>query len=141
MKEIIIYSDGACAGNPGPGGWGSIIVYKDIEKEISGGDVATTNNRMELTGVIEALKHLKEPCSVKIVSDSKYVVEGINSWLKGWIAKNFNKVKNPELWQDYIKVSQGHKITAEWVRGHNGHPMNERCDGLAVIQRDYFKSL
>jgi ribonuclease HI len=134
MKKITIYTDGACSGNPGPGGWGTIIVYNEIEKELCGGEKNTTNNRMELTAVIEGLAALKEPCQVHIVSDSKYVTEAINSWLKNWIKKGFDKVKNPELWIRYVEVSKQHKITTEWVKGHSGHEMNERCDKLAVSQ-------
>ena len=132
MKEITIYSDGACSGNPGPGGYGAIVVYKSFEKEVFGGETNTTNNRMELKAVIEAMKTLKEDCNIKVVSDSKYVVEAINSWLTNWIKKDFNKVKNDDLWIEYVSVSKNHKVTAEWIKGHNGHEMNERCDKLAV---------
>ncbi|MEA3354420.1 MAG: ribonuclease HI [Campylobacterota bacterium] len=136
MKEITIYSDGSSLGNPGPGGWGTILEYKGNIKELSGGNPLTTNNQMELTGAIEGLKALKEPCKVKIISDSKYVVQAINEWLDNWIKNNWRTagkkpVKNLELWQEYMKVSQGHIIDAVWVKGHNGHPQNERCDELA----------
>ena len=136
MKQIVIYSDGSSLGNPGPGGWGTILSYQGKKKELSGGKKLTTNNQMELTGVVEGLKMLKEPCDVTIISDSNYVVHSINQWLKNWIAngwKNASKKepKNKELWQEYIEVSSKHKIKAVWVKGHNGHPENERCDELA----------
>lgn len=139
MKEVILYTDGACAGNPGPGGWGGVLVHKEIEKEFSGGEKGTTNNRMELTAVIKGLSYLKEPCKVHIVSDSQYVLKGINEWMAGWIKKNFKDVKNVDLWTTYLEVSKGHKITVEWVKGHNGHPYNERCDVLASEQANFYK--
>jgi len=131
MKKITLFSDGSALGNPGPGGYGVILRFGDKEKELSGSEAYTTNNRMELLGAIEGLKALKEPCEVDIVSDSSYVVKGINEWLEGWIKRDFKKVKNPDLWQEYIKVSALHKINAIWVRGHDGHEENERCDKLA----------
>jgi len=131
MKQITLFSDGSALGNPGPGGFGTILRYGGKEREISGGEAHTTNNRMELRGVIEGLKALKEPCEVEIVSDSSYVVKGINDWLQNWIKRDFNKVKNPDLWREYIRVSAPHRIKATWVRGHDGHPENERCDLLA----------
>lgn len=131
MKHITLFSDGSALGNPGPGGYGTILRYGEHERLISGGEVHTTNNRMELKGVIEGLKALKESCEVEIVSDSSYVVKGINEWLVGWIKRDFSKVKNPDLWSEYIEVSKPHKIKATWVRGHNGHDENERCDLLA----------
>lgn len=131
MKKVTLFSDGSALGNPGPGGYGVILRYGDKEKELSGGFKHTTNNRMELTGVIEGLRALKEPCEVEIVSDSSYVVKGINEWLDGWIKKGFKKVKNPELWQEYVEVAKPHTIHATWVRGHDGHEENERCDMLA----------
>jgi len=131
MKQITLFSDGSALGNPGPGGFGTILRYGQSEREISGGEAHTTNNRMELRGVIEGLKALKEPCEVEIVSDSSYVVKGINDWLQNWIKRDFNKVKNPDLWREYIRVSAPHRIKATWVRGHDGHPENERCDLLA----------
>jgi len=136
MKSITLYSDGSSLGNPGPGGWGTILEFNGHIKELSGADSLTTNNQMELIGVIEGLKALKEPCDVSIYSDSKYVVQGINEWLGNWIKNNWKTaskkpVKNQELWQDYIKVSKDHKINANWVKGHAGHPQNERCDELA----------
>jgi ribonuclease HI len=134
LKQITLYADGSSLGNPGPGGYGGILEYKGHTKEYSGAEAMTTNNRMELRGVIEGLKLLKEPCDVEIVSDSSYVVKAINEWLDGWIAKDFKKVKNVDLWQEYLDVSKPHHIKATWVRGHNGHPQNERCDILAREQ-------
>jgi len=131
MKHITLFSDGSALGNPGPGGYGTILRYGEKERELSGGEPHTTNNRMELRGVIEGLKVLKEPCDVEIISDSSYVVKGINEWLQNWIKRDFAKVKNPDLWRDYIRVSAPHRIKATWVRGHDGHPENERCDTLA----------
>ncbi len=131
MKKITLFSDGSALGNPGPGGYGVILRYGTKEKEISGYEVHTTNNRMELLAVIEGLRALSEQCEVEIISDSSYVVKGINEWLANWIKRDFKKVKNPDLWRDYIEVSQGHKVTATWVRGHDGHEENERCDKLA----------
>ncbi len=136
MKKIRLYSDGSSLGNPGAGGWGTILKYKDNIKELSGGDPYTTNNIMELTGVVEGLKVLKEPCEVEVISDSKYVVQGINEWLSNWEKNNWrtaskSPVKNLELWQEYLEVSKKHKITATWVKGHAGHIENERCDTLA----------
>ena len=131
MKKITLFCDGSSLGNPGAGGWGAILRFGDKEKELSGGEEYTTNNRMELLAVIEGLKALKEPCFVSVVSDSSYVVKGINEWLKGWIKKEFKGVKNPDLWLLFLEVSRIHKVDATWVRGHNGHPENERCDILA----------
>jgi ribonuclease HI len=131
VKHITLFSDGSALGNPGPGGFGTILRYGERERIISGGERHTTNNRMELRGVIEGLKALKESCSVEIVSDSSYVVKGINEWLVGWVKKDFSKVKNPDLWGEYLEAAKPHKIKATWVRGHNGHDENERCDQLA----------
>ncbi len=131
MKKVTLFSDGSALGNPGPGGYGTILRYGGSERELSGGEPHTTNNRMELRGVIEGLKALKEPCEVEIVSDSSYVVKGINEWLRSWIARDFKKVKNPDLWREYLDVSTPHRIHATWVRGHDGHVENERCDKLA----------
>jgi len=130
-KQVTIYSDGSSLGNPGPGGYGGILDYQGHRKEFVGGEPHTTNNRMELRGVIEGLKMLKEPCDVEIVSDSSYVVNGINKWLSGWGKRDFKKVKNPDLWREYIAASRPHQVRATWVRGHAGHPANERCDTLA----------
>lgn len=131
MKQVYLFSDGSALGNPGPGGFGTILRFGDKEKEIVGSEPHTTNNRMELRGVIEGLRVLKEPCNVIIVSDSSYVVKAINEWLENWVKKDFKKVKNVDLWQDYLEVSKPHKIEAKWVRGHDGHAENERCDLLA----------
>jgi len=141
MKQVTIFCDGSSLGNPGPGGYGVILRYGNREKELTGGDPMTTNNRMELMAVIEGLKALKEPCDVTIYSDSSYVVNGINEWLEGWIKRNFKKVKNPELWQLYIEAAKPHKIKAIWVKGHNGHPENERCDELARTTAEKLKKL
>lgn len=144
MKQINLYSDGSSLGNPGPGGWGTILKYNGHIKEFSGGNPMTTNNQMELQGVIEGLKRLKEPCKVHIISDSKYVVQAINEWLAGWVRNGFKTaakkpVKNVELWQEYLEVSKPHTITAEWVKGHAGHEENERCDILARTQAEKLK--
>lgn len=144
MKKINLYTDGACSGNPGPGGWGAILVFNGTEKEFSGGTKNTTNNQMELLAVIEGLKALKQPCEVHIVSDSKYVIQAIQEWLpnwkkNNWIGYNKKEIKNVELWQEFDLVSKNHVLTLEWVKGHAGHPMNERCDKLATTQRDLHK--
>jgi len=131
VKKITLFSDGSALGNPGPGGYGVILRFGDKEREIVGAAEHTTNNRMELLGVIEGLAALKEPCEVAVISDSSYVVKGINEWLANWIKRDFKKVKNPDLWRRYIEVSKPHKIDAIWVRGHDGHIENERCDILA----------
>ena len=136
MKKVYIYSDGSSLGNPGPGGWGTVLKYNNFTKEISGGDPYTTNNKMELQGAIEGLRLLKEPCKVELISDSKYVVQAINEWLKNWVKNNWKTaskkpVKNIELWKQYISVSQQHTVKAIWVKGHAGHIENERCDSLA----------
>ncbi len=131
MKKISLFSDGSALGNPGPGGFGTILRYNGRERIVSGGEPHTTNNRMELRGVIEGLRALKEPCEVEIVSDSSYVVKGINEWLAGWVRRNFAKVKNPDLWKAYLEAAAPHRIHAIWVRGHDGHEENERCDVIA----------
>ena len=144
MKQVEIFTDGACSGNPGPGGWGAILRYNGHEKEMSGGEELTTNNRMELIAVIEALKALKEPCEVTLTSDSKYVCDAIKlGWAKKWRANNWiksdkSKAKNPELWEELLKEMERHKVRVNWVRGHNGHPENERCDRLAVAEAKKF---
>lgn len=140
MARIEIFTDGACSGNPGPGGWGAILRWKDTEKELSGGAVETTNNRMELTAVIEALKALKVRCVISLYTDSKYVMEGVTKWLPNWKAnhwKTANKkspVKNIDLWQALDELLPQHEILWNWVKGHNGHPENERVDKLARDQ-------
>ncbi|MCH9814206.1 MAG: ribonuclease HI [Epsilonproteobacteria bacterium] len=131
MKQVHLYSDGSSLGNPGYGGYCAILKYGDHEKVISGGQVDATNNQMELKAVIEGLRVLKEPCFVNITSDSSYVVNGINEWLDGWVKKAFKKVKNPDLWGEYIEVSKAHQVKAYWVKGHAGHEENERCDDIA----------
>ncbi len=141
MKKITLFSDGSALGNPGPGGYGVVLRFGNKERELYGGETHTTNNRMELLGVIEGLRALKEPCEVKVISDSSYVVKAINEWLDGWIKKDFKKVKNVDLWKEYIKVAKQHKIDATWVRGHNGHEENERCDKLARDEAERQKEL
>lgn len=147
MKNVEIFTDGACKGNPGPGGWGAILRYGTVEKEISGGESHTTNNRMELIAVIEALKCLKERCSVTLCSDSQYVCNSVNKgWAKGWKAKNWVKsgnkpVPNTDLWKELLEQLERHIVTFVWVRGHDGHPENERCDRLAVAQAEKYKAL
>ena len=137
MEEVIIYTDGACSGNPGPGGWGSILMYKDNKKEISGGKENTTNNIMELTAVIEGLKLLKFPCKVKLYSDSAYVVNAFNQkWIYGWLKngwRNASKepVKNKELWQELYDLTKIHKVEFIKVKGHSDNEYNNRCDELA----------
>jgi ribonuclease HI len=139
-KQIALYSDGSSLGNPGPGGYGGILRFKDKEKIYSGGEEHTTNNRMELRGVIEGLKLLKEPCYIDIYSDSSYVVNAINGWLKGWIAKDFKKVKNVDLWHAYIEASKGHTIQAHWIKGHDGHNENELCDQIAKEEAQKYQA-
>lgn len=140
MKKITLFSDGSALGNPGPGGFGTILRYNDKERIISGGEAHTTNNRMELRGVIEGLKALKEPCEVEVVSDSSYVIKAINEWLQSWVARDFKKVKNPDLWREYLTVSKPHRITGTWVRGHAGHEENERCDDIARAIAEHYKA-
>ncbi len=135
-KHVKIYTDGACSGNPGAGGWGAILVYGEHEKEISGGEPETTNNRMELMAVISALEILKSPCIVDIYSDSSYVLKGIDEWLPAWKARGWKTadkkpVKNVEYWQRLEEATKPHIIKWHWVKGHNGHAMNERADALA----------
>jgi ribonuclease HI len=136
VKQIDVFTDGACKGNPGPGGWGAVIRYGKHEKEISGGDPDTTNNRMELSATIQALKILIEPCKVKLHTDSRYVIDGITKWIHGWQRngwKNASKqpVSNIDLWHDLIEATARHQVEWIWVKGHNGHPENERADRLA----------
>ena len=144
MKEIELFTDGACSGNPGPGGWGAILRYNGMEKELSGGEENTTNNRMELTAAIEGLSALKEPCRVRLVTDSRYVADGIGkgwaaSWRKnGWRKADKKPALNADLWEKLLLLTELHTVEIEWVRGHNGHPENERCDALAVA---YYKAL
>ncbi len=141
-KEVEIYTDGACSGNPGPGGYGVILKYKGQVKELSGGEPQTTNNRMELMGVITGLNALKEPCVVMLYSDSKYIIDAINKgWAKKWRANNWiksdkKKALNIDLWEQLLVLLDKHEVTFNWVKGHAGHTENERCDELAVMQRD-----
>lgn len=139
MKKIYLFSDGSSLGNPGHGGYCAILRFGEHEKVISGAIRDATNNQMELLAVIEGLKALKEPCEVEIISDSSYVVKGINEWLENWKQKEFKKVKNPDLWKEYVEVSKPHKIKATWVRGHNGHEENERCDKIAKEEAQSLK--
>lgn len=143
-RQVYIFSDGACSGNPGPGGWGVILRCDGYEKELSGGEAHTTNNRMELTGVIKGLEALKYPCKVTIQTDSRYVVDGIEkgwaaSWRKrGWVKADKKPALNPDLWGRLLDLLEIHEVKFTWIKGHAGHPENERCDSLAVEQRDLF---
>ena len=138
MKQVTLYTDGACSGNPGPGGWGAILIYNEYKKEMSGGEKETTNNKMELTAAIEGLSALKEPCIVKIYSDSKYLIDGITKgWARSWRDKGWKKsdgkpALNIDLWQKILQLDDYHDIEYIWVKGHAGNPYNERCDRLAV---------
>ena len=144
MKQVNIYTDGACRGNPGKGGWGAILVYGKYEKELSGGEVETTNNRMELTAAIEGLSALKEPCEVTLTSDSKYLTDAINKgWLVNWKKRGWRKsdgdaLPNLDLWKQIDELIAKHKVTFVWVKGHEGHEYNERCDALATAYADSF---
>ncbi|MBR3994454.1 MAG: ribonuclease HI [Clostridia bacterium] len=145
MKEVYLYTDGACRGNPGKGGWGAILKYGKFQKEMSGGEPMTTNNRMELLAAINGLSALKEPCRVILTSDSKYMVDGITKgWAKSWKEKNWRKADgkpalNPELWDSLLSLCDKHEVEFIWVKGHAGHPENERCDVLATTFADSFK--
>jgi len=138
MKKITLYTDGACSGNPGPGGWAAILRYGDHSKELSGGYRRTTNNRMELMAVIRGLESLKEPCAVSVVSDSRYIVDAMNKgWVRRWESNNWKRNKteralNPDLWSRILSLCAHHEVSFEWTRGHAGHRYNERCDELAV---------
>jgi len=144
IKFVEIFTDGACSGNPGPGGYGVVLRYGTREKELSGGDSSTTNNRMELLGVITGLAALKEPCQVTLTTDSKYVVDSITKgWVYNWKKNNWIKsdkkpALNVDLWEKLLPLLEKHKVTFKWVKGHAGHPENERCDRLAVEQRDLY---
>ena len=131
MKTVTLYTDGACSGNPGPGGWGAILEYMGHEKELSGGESSTTNNRMELTAVIEGLSALKESCTVELYSDSKYVIDGLQ---KGWIKSDKKPALNPDLWEKLLTLTRRHEMHYHWVKGHAENPKNNRCDELAVNQ-------
>jgi ribonuclease HI len=141
MEKVEIFTDGACRGNPGPGGYGSIIRTRDQENEISGSAKSTTNNIMELTAAVVALKQLKEPCEVTLTSDSQYLVKGMTQWIEGWAKKGWltatkQPVKNKDIWLELNKLNKIHKISWKWVRGHQGHAENERCDLLANMAVD-----
>ncbi len=140
MKQVTLYTDGACSGNPGPGGWAAILKYGRYVKELSGGEKATTNNRMELTAVIKGLEALSEPCAVDLWSDSKYVIDALEKgWAKGWRARGWVKgdkkpALNPDLWERLLELCEEHRVTLHWVKGHADDPYNERCDKLAVAE-------
>jgi ribonuclease HI len=146
MKRVELYTDGACRGNPGPGGWGAILVYHGKEKELSGGEASTTNNRMELMAAIAGMSALREPCEIVLTSDSKYLVDAINKgWLASWKRNGWRKADksallNVELWQKIDSLLEIHEVSFVWVHGHTGHPYNERCDALATAYADKFKS-
>lgn len=142
-KHITLYTDGACSGNPGPGGWACLLTYQDTSKHLSGGHPQTTNNQMELTAVIRGLSELKQACQVDLYTDSKYVLEGATKWLDGWIQKGWRRsdnkpVLNVKLWQQLLPLLSYHDITWHWVKGHAGHPQNELVDALACQERDNF---
>ena len=144
MKHVDIFTDGACSGNPGPGGWGAILRYGEIEKELSGGEAETTNNRMELMAAISALQALKSPCEVDLYTDSAYVKDGISKWIHGWKRNGWKTadrkpVKNVDLWQRLDEARLRHRVTWEWIKGHAGHPENERADELARAGMAPFK--
>jgi len=144
VKKVTIYTDGACSGNPGPGGWGAILKYGKYEKELSGGEKYTTNNRMELMGAIKALEALNEPCIVSLYTDSQYIADAFNKgWLKSWERNGWKRkegeLKNPDLWQRLWQLAGTHEITVNWVKGHSDNEYNNRCDQLAVRRRDEFR--
>lgn len=147
MKQVSIYTDGACSGNPGPGGWAAILIYNGIEKALSGGERQTTNNRMELTAVISALQALKEPCSVELWSDSKYVIDALEKgWALGWKKKGWMRNKkepalNPDLWEILLQLTVIHDMHYHWVKGHADNEYNNRCDAMAVEQRDRYATI
>lgn len=144
IKDVYIYTDGACKGNPGPGGWGAILRHKQSKKEISGGEAQTTNNRMEMTALIEALASLKEPCHVIVTSDSRYVINGLSKgWARGWRRRGWVKsdkkpALNPDLWEQLLDLTEQHQMEYNWIKGHAGHLENERCDQLAVEQAEKY---
>ena len=145
MKTVTLYTDGACSGNPGPGGWGAILEYMGHEKEFSGGEKETTNNRMELTAVIRGLEALKEPCIVELYSDSKYVIDALEKgWAWSWRKNNWKKADkkpalNADLWEQLLELTKVHKVKFQWIKGHAGFPENERCDRMAVEQAQKYK--
>ena len=145
MKTVTLYTDGACSGNPGPGGWGAILSYNGVRKELSGGEKSTTNNRMELTAVIRGLQALKEPCILELYSDSKYVIDALQKgWAWGWKKKNWVKsdkkpALNPDLWEELLKLTTVHELRYHWVKGHAENEYNNRCDELAVAESRKYK--
>ena len=145
MKQITIYTDGSCSGNPGPGGWGAILDYKGVRKALSGGEYEPTNNRMEMTAVIKALECLREPCEITLCSDSKYVMDALSKgWAKGWRARGWRKADkqpalNADLWARMLELCEPHVFHYQWIKGHAGHPENERCDRLAVAQTEKYR--
>lgn len=145
MKTVTLYTDGACSGNPGPGGWGAILSYNGVEKELSGGEANTTNNRMELLAVISGLEALKEPCCVELYSDSKYVIDGLSKgWAVSWRKNNWRKADkkpalNPDLWERLLDLVEKHRLSYHWVKGHADNPYNNRCDQLAVAESLKYK--
>ena len=146
MKTVTLYTDGACSGNPGPGGWGAILEYNGHQKELSGGEGNTTNNRMELTAVIRGLQALKEPCTVELYSDSKYVIDALEKgwaigWKKrGWIKSDKKPALNPDLWEQLLSLTERHELHYHWVKGHSTNPKNNRCDELAVAESKRFRN-
>ena len=145
MKTVTVYTDGACSGNPGPGGWAAILMYGPHKKELSGGEAETTNNRMELTAVLRALEALKEPCEVELWSDSKYVIDGLSkgwarSWrAKGWVKSDKKPALNPDLWGPLLDQTDRHTLRYHWVKGHAENEWNNRCDELAVMESQKYK--
>lgn len=136
IEPVLAFTDGACRGNPGPGGWGVVLRYRDHERELFGGEPQTTNNRMELMAAIQALEALRKPCAVRICTDSQYLLKGITEWLPNWIRRNWQTaartpVKNEDLWRRLMRAREPHRVEWEWVKGHSGHPENERADRLA----------
>ncbi len=144
MKQVTLYTDGACSGNPGPGGWAAILQYGEAEKVLSGGEESTTNNRMELTAAIRGLEALKEPCAVTLYSDSRYLVDAVNlGWARGWRSRGWMRTrrepaKNPELWEELLALLEKHQVEFHWVKGHADDPCNARCDALAVAESRRF---
>lgn len=144
MKQVRIYTDGACSGNPGPGGWAAILIYQGREKELSGGEENTTNNRMEMTAVISALQALKEPCAVELWSDSRYVIDALEKgWAAGWKKRGWKRANkepalNPDLWEQLLSLTARHEMHYHWVKGHAENEYNNRCDAMAVARRDFY---
>jgi ribonuclease HI len=143
MKQVDIFTDGACKGNPGPGGWAAILRMGAHEKELTGGEAATTNNRMEMTAILRGLSALNEPCAVTVHTDSRYAIDGMTQWIFGWQKRGWlnaakKPVANEDLWRELIAAARPHKVSWEWVKGHSGHPENERCDALASAEAARF---